>query len=123
MEALNIKSIKDTKNEEIEELNKLSIIERKEKVINELKNENLTTVQLNNLLYICNINEDLIYRYIISLNEEIDKGAWDIVKKCLNNSNLKRLKEENKNIVFNMIMIYSNYISINKLNDLNQKNI
>ena len=121
MEALNIKSIKNTKNEEIEELSKLSIIERKEKVINELENKNITILQLNNLLYICNTNENLIYKYIILLNEAIDEGTWDIVSKCLNCYNLEILKEENKAIVSNMIIQYSNYMSINKMNDLKQK--
>ena len=103
MEILSIKSIKNNKNEEFKKLSKLSIRERKKKVISELKKEDLTTLQLNNLLYICNTNEELIYRYILSLKEEIDKGALD-----------------NKTIISDEIKQYSNYMSINKLNDLKQ---
>ena len=121
MELLDIDNIKNSKNQEITKFSELSLRERREKVRDELKKENLTTLQLNNFLYIFNTNEDLIYRYIISLNEEIAKGVWDIVTKCLNNFNLNILKKQNKTIVCDIIKQYSNYMSITKLNDLKQK--
>lgn len=121
MELLDIDNIKNSKNQEITKFSELSLRERREKVRDELKKENLTTLQLNNFLYIFNTNEDLIYRYIISLNEEITKGVWDIVTKCLNNFNINILKNRNKTIVCDIIKQYSNYMSITKLNDLKQK--
>ena len=120
MEALDIKSIKNIKNEENKKLSELGVRERKKKVISELNGTGLTTLELKNLLNFFNTNEDLIYKYFLSLNKEITNRNWKTVSNCLNNISLKYLKDNYKTIFLDEIMQYSNYMSISKLNELKQ---
>ena len=56
--------------EKLKEINKLSLKERRQKVMDELKKENLNLEELDILLLMDNTNENLLYRYIISLNKD-----------------------------------------------------
>ena len=106
MESLNIENIKaNEKSDEVTKINELSLRERKEKVIKELINKELTTKQLSNLLFLDNTNEDLIFRYLISFNNEV-------LHSNINNE---------QNNIDKLIIYYSNYLSINKFNELKQK--
>ncbi len=97
----------------------LSLRERKEKVVNELKNINLTTEQLHDLLSLDNTNEQLIFRYICSLNEFIGSQPSNNKSNCPNFTGIPEGIETN--IVEEEILNYSNYISIGKLKELKQK--
>ena len=79
------------KNNILEEIANLHLIERKKKVKEALKDQNLNLQELKNLLLCDNTNEDLIYKYILSLDEEQ---------------------------AFSEILKYSNYLSIKKIEQL-----
>ena len=110
MESLGIDYIKDENNE----INELGLKERKQKVIKELKNNNLTIKQLNNLLLLDNTNEDLICRYILSFNKDDSQRERSEI------SNYSKFFI-NADVVNGLIINFSNYISINKLKELKQK--
>ena len=99
----------EDKNCEIKEIYGLSLRERKQKVIDELKKENLILNDLEYLLPYDNTNEELLCRYIISLNKVISSQKKE-------ENQLKKLIP-----VEEAIVKYSNYISITKLNELTQK--
>ena len=75
-------------------INELSLKERKKQVINELKNEVLNLDKLDFLMLMDNTNEELLYRYIESMNQ---------------------------NIIFKMIQKYSSYMCLSKINQLQDK--
>ena len=79
------------KNNILEEIANLHLIERKKKVKEALKNQNLELEELKTLLLCDNTNEDLIYKYILSLDEEQS---------------------------FSEILKYSNYLSTKKIEQL-----
>ena len=56
--------------EQIKEINKLNLKQRKKEVQNELKNKNLNLVKLQYLLLLDNTNEDLLFRYMLALDKE-----------------------------------------------------
>ena len=119
MEPLNFNKIKSNiGNSETNQINELGLKERKKKVLEELKNEKLTTIQMDNLISLDNINEELICRYIISLNKDITKGDTYMISNCSNLKNIFKLNEVD--IVFKVILQYSNYISSEKLSFLKQ---
>ena len=116
---MNFKKIKSNiDNSETNQINELGLKERKKKVLEELKNEKLTTMQMDNLISLDNINEELICRYIISLNKDITKGDTYMISNCSNLKNIFKLNEVD--IVFKVILQYSNYISSEKLSFLKQ---
>ena len=106
---MKIKIENEDKNCEIKEIYGLSLRERKQKVIDELKKENLILNDLEYLLPYDNTNEELLCRYIISLNKVISSQKKE-------ENQLKKLIP-----VEEAIVKYSNYISITKLNELTQK--
>ena len=56
--------------EQIKEINKLNLKQRKKEVQNELKNKNLNLEKLKYLLLLDNTNEDLLFRYMLALDKE-----------------------------------------------------
>lgn len=66
---------KDKENEErkekMKEIYKLSLIERKRKVLKELEKEFLDTEKIKDLLLMDNTNENLIFKYFLSLDKNI----------------------------------------------------
>ena len=95
MQALsNLKmKINSEKIKKINDVNKLDLFERKEKLKQILKNEKLSKEELEDLLLLDNTNEDLLYRYILLL----DKSSAD-----------------------SAIRKYSDYISPDKIDDLSR---
>lgn len=76
--------------EKLKEINKLSLRERRQKTMNELKKEKLNFEELDSLLLMDNTNESLLYRYILSL----DKGdAYDEIKRFSYFINPSKIKE------------------------------
>ena len=120
MESYNIENINTNKNnDKITKINELSLRERKEKVTKELINKELTTKQLCNLLFLDNTNEDLIFRYLISLNNDVVKKGKEVPSK---KSIFVHININNNiNDIHKMIIYYSNYLSINKFNELKHK--
>ena len=115
MKSLNFEHI-----EEMDEKNKLSLRSRKEKVKAELKKNNLTTIQLSFLLGLDNLNEDLIYNYIVSLDKDAYKEEINAI------SNESKIitsipQTEPQDDVDHAIRDYSNYISVTKLQKIKQK--
>ena len=86
---------KDKENEErkekMKEIYKLSLIERKRKVLKELEKEFLDTEKIKDLLLMDNTNENLIFKYFLSLD---------------------------KNIIIHNIEKYSSYMSVSKIKEL-----
>ena len=80
----------------LEEINEVEPDDRKVKAKEELKKPKLNTEELKKLLLYDNTNEELIYRYILSLNET------------------DKLNEFRK---------YCNFISVDKINDLSNTNL
>ena len=78
--------------EKLKEINKLSLRERRQKTMNELKKEKLNFEELDLLLLMDNTNESLLYRYILSL----DKGnVYDGIERFsyfINPSKIKDLQ-------------------------------
>ena len=93
MEKINFNKIKkdDKINNIPEGIVELHLIERKKKVKEDLKNQNIKQEELKILLLCDNTNADLIYKYILSLDEEQS---------------------------FSEILKYSNYLSIKKIEQL-----
>ena len=120
MESLSFDYNKNTTiKDENNEINELGLKERKQKVIKELKNNNLIIEQLNNLLLFDNTNEDLICRYILSFNKDAAKRERSAISnnsKFFNNMGMKET-----DVVNDLIIKSSNYISINKLKELKKK--
>ena len=92
LEKINPNKIKkNDKKNILEGIVNLHLIERKKKVKEALKNQNLELEELKTLLFCDNTNEDLIYNYILSLDEEQS---------------------------FSEILKYSNYLSTKKIEQL-----
>ena len=115
--------------EKLKEINKLSLKERRQKVMKELKKETLNFEELDNLLLMDNTNENLLYRYILSLNkgdiyEEMEKFSYfinpskisDLQCKLLGNHNLGFRNITNKKFFFQFLSAIKegNIISINQ---------
>ena len=62
---------KEEKEKKMREIYKLSLKERKRKVIKELENKDLDSEKIKELLLMDNTNENLLFRYILSLNKSI----------------------------------------------------
>ena len=80
--------------EQIKEINKLNLKQRKKEVQNELKNKNLNLEKLQYLLLLDNTNEDLLFRYMLA--------------------------SDKANIIYEMEK-YSRYISLPKINEIQVK--
>ena len=97
MKAIDSKKMKMNDSiKKLEEINEVELDDRKVKVKEELKKPKLNTEELKKLLLYDNTNEELIYRYILSLNET------------------DKLNEFRK---------YCNFISVDKINDLSNTNL
>lgn len=94
MDAIKILFSNHKKRENLDKINKLSLKERKQQVINELKNETLNLDKLDFLMLMDNTNEDLLYRYIESINQKL---------------------------FFQMMQKYSSYMCLSKIKDLKDK--
>ena len=100
----------------IEKINGLSLKKRKQKVIEDLKKEDLNTKDLENLLADDNTNEDLICRYLHSLYNDLFAKPKDEISKEPKNDNLKefyKIKNFKK-----ILSKYSTFISIEKFKKL-----
>ena len=102
--------------ENLEEIYKLSLKERRQKVMNELKKEALKFEELVLLLFFDNTNENLLYRYILSFNEndiynELEKFSYfisllkikDLQNKLLGNHNQRFRNVTNKEFFFQFL--------------------
>ena len=78
--------------EKLKEINKLSLKERRQKVIYELKKETLNLEELEFLLLMDNTNEDLLYRYIQTLNKSNLYVKIERVSYFINHSKIKDLQ-------------------------------
>ena len=85
----------DTINNILEEIVNLHLIERKKKVKEALKNQNLNLERLKILLLCDNTNEDLIYKYILSLDE---KQSFSEILKYSNYLSTKKIEQLRLNI-------------------------
>lgn len=81
----------DINEEDLKIVNKLSLKERKQQVLDELKKENLDKKRLKYLLLLDNTNEKLLYKY---------------------------LRTVKKNIILKIIPVYSDFMSISKIKDI-----
>ena len=66
-----IEKQKEEKEKKMREIYKLSLKERKRKVRKELENKDLDSEKIKELLLMDNTNENLLFRYILSLNKSI----------------------------------------------------
>ena len=66
-----IEKQKEEKEKKMREIYKLSLKERKRKVREELENKDLDSEKIKELLLMDNTNENLLFRYILSLNKSI----------------------------------------------------
>ena len=119
MNIKNLRLNKKKKNNLLEKLNKinqLSLKERRLKVINELKKETLNFEELDFLLLMDNTNENLLYRYLLSLNknnvyDEIERFSYfinpskikDLLCKLPGNHNLGFRNITNKTLFFQFL--------------------
>ena len=119
MNIKNLRLNKKKKNNLLEKLNKinqLSLKERRLKVINELKKETLNFEELDILLLMDNTNENLLYRYLLSLNksnvyDEIERFSYfinpskikDLLCKLPGNHNLGFRNITNKTLFFQFL--------------------
>ena len=92
--------------DELKEVNKLSLKERRQKVINELKKESLNLEELDLLLLMDNTNESLLYKYFESVNknnsyDEIERFSYFISPSKINE--LKNKLTGKNNFVFRKI--------------------
>ena len=96
MEGIKIHFNEDKNHEFIQNINKISLKERRQRVENELEKEKKNPEDFKFLLLMDNTNEDLLYQYIQSLNT---KNIYD-----------KKIIEK-----------YSNYMGLSKLNALQKE--
>ena len=92
---LNYVKKNDKINNIFEKIVKLHLIERKKKVKEALKNQNLNLERLKILLLCDNTNEDLIYKYILSLDE---KQSFSEILKYSNYLSTKKIEQLRLNI-------------------------
>ena len=115
--------------EKLKEINKLSLKERRQKVMDELKKENLNLEELDILLLMDNTNENLLYRYILSSNkndfyDEMEKFSYfinpskinDLQDELFGKHNLGFRNITNKNFFFQFLSAIKegNLVSIDK---------
>ena len=90
-QKINKEKEKEEIKQKMKEIYKLSLIEKKRIILRELEKEFIEPEKIKNLLLMDNTNENLIFKYILSLN---------------------------KNIIINEMQKYSSYMSILKIKEL-----
>ena len=100
---LNYVKKNDKINNIFEKIVKLHLIERKKKVKEALKNQNLNLERLKILLLCDNTNEDLIYKYILSLDE---KQSFSEILKYSDYLSIKKIEELRLNIPLKLDLFF-----------------
>jgi len=115
MEVLKIYLNREQKQKNLEIINQLSLKERKQQVINELNNKNINLDKLNFLILMDNTNEDLLYRYIESMGKDL---FYTIMQQYSSYISLSKIKDLLIKIYGNANKGYRNFSYKNLFFDL-----